>query len=211
MTEAVEVPAFKPDDECRKLHSELRAELLKRELSGSENFDKSVLTLSSAGLGLSISFLKDFVPPETPGVPWMLYLSWGMFTAATLSTMASFLVSGKAIKRQLVLADRGYLQGDWKAFEEKNPWDRLTTRLNVASMLTFLGALVLTTIFIISSLESNRMATGNFKPTGPVLEKRGASVPPMQRPVSAPATAPAAPASAPSGGTSTGNPSGPNK
>lgn len=199
MTDAIEVPAFKPDDECRKLHSELRAELLKRELSGSENFDKSVLTLSSAGLGLSISFLKDFVPPEAPGVPWMLYLSWGMFTVATLSTMASFFVSGKAIKRQLVLADRGYLQGDWKAFEEKNPWDRLTTSLNVTSMFMFLGALLLTTIFIISSLESNRMATGNFKTTGPVLEKKGASVPPMQRPASAPVAAPAPPAPAPSG------------
>ena len=41
-------------------------------LSSSENFDKAVLTFSSAGLALSVGFLKDFVPEE---IFWTLWKS----------------------------------------------------------------------------------------------------------------------------------------
>lgn len=199
-------PAYVPNDECRKLYSEFLAETNKRELSGSENFDKSVLTLSSAGLGLSVSFLKDFAPMNGASPPWMLYTSWAMFTVATLSTMASFLVSGQAMDRQKKVAYRAYMQGDDTAFSERNSWGAWIPRLNFMSAAMFFLALIFTVAFIISNLEGNRMATGNYKvPTSGSLEQRGAPVPTMQRPVPAPVSAPAAPASTPSGGQGNGN------
>jgi hypothetical protein len=42
------------DEERKKLHDSLRDELLKRQLSNSENLDRAILMLSSAGLGLSL-------------------------------------------------------------------------------------------------------------------------------------------------------------
>lgn len=49
MTEPPEV-----SDEIRKVYADHFAEINKREVSGSENFDKAVLTFSSAGLALSV-------------------------------------------------------------------------------------------------------------------------------------------------------------
>jgi hypothetical protein len=197
---------YEPSPEAQKLYADFIGEVNKRELSGSENFDKSVLTLSSAGLALSITFLKDFGPLSSGAFPWMLYASWGMFTIATLSTMVSFQVSGKALNHQKVVARRAYMEGEEKAFDEVGFWSHVLLWLNRTSAVTFVAALSFTIAFIISNLEGNRMATGNYKaPTTGSLEQRGAPVPTMQRPVSPPVAAPAVPASAPSGGPGSGN------
>ena len=50
----------KAKDKAKKQYLEFIAETHKREMAGSDNFDKQVLTLSSAGLGLS----------ESPRVSW---------------------------------------------------------------------------------------------------------------------------------------------
>lgn len=186
---------FVPSEEHRKLYKDYLADLEKRELSAIESFDKSVLTLSSAGLGLSLSFLKDFIGSEVIW-PWALYGSWIMFTLATVSTMASFLFSGKAQQHQKKIAHRGYLEGDDTAFDASNVWNRCTAWVNRTSAVAFFLALALTTLFVILNLEEKRMTDRNQKPAPTTsLVQRGAPVPVMQRPVTSPA--PAQPASAP--------------
>lgn len=199
MTEAK--PPHVPSEDAKKHYWEYTAEVNKRELSGIDNFDKSILTLSSAGLGLSMSFLKDFVGVAVLW-PWFLYLSWAMFGVATLSTMASFMVSGMALEHQKKLAYRGYMCGEDSAFDDPNRWNRITIYLNYASATTFFGALILTITFVIINLEGNRMASGTYKPAASApVEHRGATVPVMQRPASAPAQPVSAPTT-PSGGNS---------
>lgn len=80
-------------DEVRRLYADHLAKINRREVYSSENFDKSVLTFSSAGLALSVGFLKDFVPIAGAHAPWALHLSWFLFTLATCATVTSFLVS----------------------------------------------------------------------------------------------------------------------
>lgn len=186
-----------PSDDAKKHYWEYVAEANKRESSGTDNFDKNILTLSSAGLGLSVSFLKDFVGANVV-FPWFLYASWVTFGIATLNTMASFMVSGKALEYQKDLAYRAYMLGNDAAFETPNGWNKATNYLNWASASSFFLALILTIAFVIINLEENRMALGTYKPTSttPVLQK-GATVPAMQRPASLPASAPAQPISAP--------------
>ena len=60
-------PAITHDDtEVRhKLFKETYDELVKKQISNSENFDRSILTLSTSGLGISLAFIKDFVPLAT--------------------------------------------------------------------------------------------------------------------------------------------------
>lgn len=195
------VPSYVPSDDAKKHYWEYIAETSKRELSGIDNFDKSILTLSSAGLGLSMSFLKDFVGVAVVW-PWFLYVSWGMFGIATLSTMASFMVSGKALEYQKKLAYRGYIRGEDAAFDEPNKWNQITICLNYVSATAFFSALILTIAFVIINLEGNRMASGSYKPaTSSHIEQRGANVPVMQRPASAPSQPASAPTT-PSGGNS---------
>ncbi len=170
-------------DENRKLYNELRAELLKRELAGSDNFDKSVLTLSSAGLGVSLAFLKDF-GLGTVAVPGALYFSWGCFVMATLCTMASFLASMRAQGLQLSLAHRAYLEADDAAFDAPNPWNRWTVWLNHCAAFAFGLALVLTIFVVIYNMEVRRAMTSQTEQL--MTDRRGATVPPLQRPVQPP-------------------------
>lgn len=175
-------------DEIKKLHADFVAEIHKRELSASENFDKSVLTFSSAGLALSIGFLKDFMPIQAASQSWTLYLSWTLFTVATCSTMVSFLVSGQALAEQKKLAFRFYIERNEAAFSEANNWNWVTQGLNYLSGGAFLLALILTVIFISINLEKGstmKQLENNFKTSmsvaTPELLQKGLTVPTMQQ------------------------------
>lgn len=186
------------DDEARrKLHAEYTAEIRKRQLSSSENFDKSVLTLSSGGLALSMGFLKDFISIADARFAWALYTSWVALTVATCCTIVSFLVSLRAHGVAQKAGDRYYIDGDEKAFDELNPWDICTNRLNVLSGASFVSGIVLTTLFVSTNLgEAAAMKISRSTNDGvpvPSMNKisvsgdvqRGAPVPQMT-PISSP-------------------------
>ena len=198
--------ATAPTDEARKLYADHLAEINKREVSSSENFDKSVLTFSSAGLALSVGFLKDFVPIAGAHVPWALYLSWVLFTLATCATIASFLVSSKALNAQKARAHDYYIAGDDQAYARTNRWDTGTTALNYFSAGAFLLAMVLSVLFLSLNLEkgSTMKHTPIQTTAGTVDLTKGLPVPTMQqvqRPPapSTPAQTPPAPAPASTG------------
>lgn len=190
-------------DEIRKVYADHVAEINKREVSSSENFDKAVLTFSSAGLALSVGFLKDFVPIQSASAPWTLYWSWALFTAATCATIISFLVSSKALDAQKRRAHAYYLEGDDDALKRGNVWDRGTRVLNYTSGGAFLLAMVLSVVFISINLEKgSAMKDSNTQHTGGYAEllKKGLTVPTMQqvqRPPVQPASGQTAPAPAP--------------
>ena len=102
-----EEDAAKGEQELRlKLYAEARADLLKRQLSNSENADRAILSVSTAALGFSLAFLKDIVPLQEAVFPNLPYLSWALFTLSIVLTLLSFFSSQKAIDEQLVLAHR---------------------------------------------------------------------------------------------------------
>ena len=51
-------------------------ELSKRDLSNVENLDKAILSLSSAGLGLSLVFIRNVVELAAATHVWLLHISW---------------------------------------------------------------------------------------------------------------------------------------
>ncbi|MDI1245933.1 MAG: hypothetical protein PSV24_11075 [Rhodoferax sp.] len=201
-------------EEVKKLHADFVTEIHKRELSSSENFDKSVLTFSSGGLALSVGFLKDFVPIQTATLPWALYSSWALFTLATCLTMASFLVSSRALADQKKLAYSFYIERDEEAFNRKNSWNFATQFLNYFSGGAFLLAMILTVVFISINLEKGnamKQTANSVNPTSqhtsqPGLLQKGLTVPTLQqvpKPVQATVPASQPVASSPTGPTST--------
>ncbi|MBE0548370.1 MAG: hypothetical protein IH627_12135 [Rubrivivax sp.] len=190
-------------DEIRKVYADHVAEINKREVSSSENFDKAVLTFSSAGLALSVGFLKDFVPIQSATAPWTLYWSWALFTAATCATIISFLVSSQALEAQKGHAYAYYMQGDDDALKRGNAWDRGTRVLNNTSGGSFLIAMVLSVVFISINLETgSAMKDSNTQHSDSSAEllKKGLTVPTMQlvqRPPAQPASGQTTPASTP--------------
>lgn len=142
------------DDERERkdLYSRTREDLLKRNLSNSENLDKAILSLSSGLLGLSLGAIKSVVDLEVAKYLPLLFISWGMFALAIILTLVSFLVSQRAIARQLVLAEAYYLNGDDAAIEARNVWAGATEWLNAFSALAFTVAVISTILFIIPNI-----------------------------------------------------------
>jgi hypothetical protein len=168
------------EEERKKLFSELKAELYKRQLSNAENFDKSILSYSTAGLGFSLAFLKDFLPITSALYGWLLYGSWIFFALAIIVTISSFISSQLGIKKQLSISERYYLKGEENAFSEKNFFALITDYLNNFSGLLFIAAIIFTTVFVSINLErASKMAEKKTVKTVPLHE--GAPIPGLQK------------------------------
>jgi hypothetical protein len=167
------------NDEAKKIYSETRNDLLTRLLSNTEAFDKAVLSLSSAGLGFSLAFIKDIVPVHTINNMNLLYISWGCFSGAIIFTIISFFTSQFAIRIQLGYFEKYYLEGKDEYFNKKNWLSIATEIINIVSALLFITAVILTVKFVTINMGGFNMAdkdnTKIFK-----LEE-GATVPTMQK------------------------------
>ena len=62
-----------------ELFDEFKRKALEDEKSGTENFDKNLLTFSSGALGVSLAFIKDIVPLNKAVWVPCLYISWITF------------------------------------------------------------------------------------------------------------------------------------
>ncbi len=158
---AVADEPFVPDEESWKLFNAHKAEAEKRQLASIDTFDKSILAYSSAGLGLSLTFLKDFVPLWQASYTLLLYISWGLFVLATVLTIFSFLISASAQERSIDDADKCYLRGDVSVLEKKywqNTFIRYSNRFAGAA---FVSALVLSSVFVGVNAEVRRFPSSS--------------------------------------------------
>lgn len=135
-------------DDRTRLYERTRDDLLKRQLSNSENFDKSILTLSTAALAISLTFIRYVVPFKTAVHTWILEASWLLFVGAIVTTLSSFLLSQRAIKTQLVYAERYYLNGKHEFLTRRSLSARLTDLASVVSATLFVLAIIGLVIFV---------------------------------------------------------------
>ena len=129
------------------MYETLKNELYERQLSNSESFDKSILSLSSAGLVISISFIKDIVPIELASGLLYLKMSWVLFCAAIISTILSLMSSQLGIDKQLTIAREYYIEKNDDAISKKNIYSKITNWLNWSSGTAFVCSILLMVIF----------------------------------------------------------------
>ncbi len=141
-------------DERQKLHDTLRDDLFKRQLSNSENLDRAILMLSSAGLGLSLIFVDNLASVDKADCMCLLYFSWALFGSAILSTLVSFFISQQGIKKQLEMNRQYYLGRKEEVINQKNEWAIATERLNYVSALTYIFAAFFLVLFIALNLDT---------------------------------------------------------
>ena len=141
------------DAERQRLHDELRDELFRCQLSNSQILDKSILSLSSAGLGFSLVFIKNVVSPDKVSHLWLLYCSWGVFILAIVCTLVSFLTSQCGIKKQLDINKEYYLEDNEKALDQTNLPAQITTILSYVSVILYITAVSLTVGFIALNIK----------------------------------------------------------
>ena len=131
-------------------YAEERKEILKRNLSNTMLFDKAILTLSSAGLGFSLAFIRKGVLLGESTQLHLTSISWWLFSIAIASTLISFITSNHGLAEQL----RSY---ENNSDNPKNP-NRITTFLRYVSLVCYLLAIFFVILFTMLSLNTNHIS-----------------------------------------------------
>jgi hypothetical protein len=133
--------------------------------SGSDEFDKSILTYSSAGLGISLVFIKDIVPLAKAVGLMLLYASWVAFGVAILVTVFSFQLSMMAQEKHLEHLRRYYLDRQPEYLNASNKFALWVGHFKWVSGLCFVLAMAGTIVFSIWNLsEAKYMSTNKSNP-----------------------------------------------
>jgi len=200
-------------NEQLKVLEEFKAEILKRQLSNAENLDKAMLSLASAGLGLSVAFLKELVTHARADRLWLLYASWGLFFVTIVFTLLSYGSSQLGLSRQLFYAKKVLRDEDKTYRDKRNVFAIATNILTYGAGVVFLLAIT-STIWFLFSVDVKGVLPMSPNQAGapvapPVIEppplklpkdpplklpKKGAPIPAIPDPAPAtPATEPAPP------------------
>ena len=171
-----------PEDQkvADTLFDKFRDDLLKRELSNTENYDKAILTLSSASLGFSLTAVKFIVPITTAIHKWLLISGWFLLVLSVIFSLAAYLISNKAILIQLENAREYYKKGIEDAFTKKNIFISLNSFLNQATGLMLAVAITIIVVFISINLTSGDIEMSKNK-TSEAYIKKSANIPNMEQ------------------------------
>lgn len=140
-------------EERRTLHGEYRKDLLARQLSNSENFDRSILSLSSGILAVSVAFVRGSTAPQALQHTALLSTSWVAFAVAIVFTLASFVTSQKAIEKHLEFAAQYYLQNQDDALGRNSGFRTATSWLGGLAGISFVVGIGFTIAFAILNLR----------------------------------------------------------
>lgn len=167
--------------ENQRIYERMRDELIISQRSNSDNFDKAILSLSSAALGLTLTFISNLIDLSNAQFLIILYLSWFFFILAIISTLISFLVSQKGFSIQLDMAEKIYLDDEKVDDKKINFISRWVNGLNIFSAIIFILALILLTLFSITNISKGAVKMNKPKQTKPVILAEGKPVNKLQK------------------------------
>lgn len=132
----------------QELFAKYREHMLTLLQSNSENYDKSILSLSSGFLALSLSFIKDIVPLSESNCIIILKISWFLFVISIIFTISSFIFSKYGAKKAIAYSEKYYFE-DIDEYRTKKNWPSIiNTWLNNISGIIFICAVIMTVIFV---------------------------------------------------------------
>lgn len=177
--------AAEPIDKNRReeLYAETRRDLLARQMSNSEKFDGAVLTLSTAALGFTLTFVKGIAMAGEKNVSHIfgngfLIGLWVLFGTAIMATMSSFICSQLAIKKQLEYAEEYYLKDKPEYLNKRNTLARVTEILNYCAAGFFAVGMAGTVLFVGFHLYVRRPQMADVETDKPLI--KGQPIPKMQ-------------------------------
>ena len=124
--------------------------------SGSDSFDKSMLTLSSGALGVSLAFIKDIVPLGQAVWRGLLVTSWIVFAVCILTTVMSFKLSIVALKKRRDLLDEMLrTQNPELQVLQDSGWNKAVSACNSTALVLFVLGLACSMIFIVRNMSGS--------------------------------------------------------
>jgi hypothetical protein len=160
---------------AEELHDEYRKKVWEDTKSGTENFDKYLLTFSSGALGLSLAFIKDVAPiGHAVWIP-SLFASWLAFLLCILVTLISFRISILALEAMVPHLNDFYLNSNAEAFD-KHRQNWLTKAVEWcawAGIILFVCGVFFTMMFVYANIrEAKRMNAKEDSKTAPIRVER---------------------------------------
>lgn len=146
----------KPESESDSLYDEHRRQAWADIQSSTDSFDQSLLTLSSAALGISLVFIKEIVPFENAVWLWLLYTSWSCFSACIIVTIMSFQVSITAQNAYLKSLFHYYKEHDSTHFNKRTRSGKTLRVMTWCAAALFFAGLVTTLVFCIYNVTEVR-------------------------------------------------------
>lgn len=128
-----------------------------------EQFDKSILFVSSGALGLSITFLDKLVKLESAAFLLLLAISWGAFVVTIFLFTVAHYISKQAANKAI----RNYYIDQERCEKPRDRWVKYSNKTMIVTLLIGLSTLI---AFILLNLKYNEQEP---KPgQGPVTEQR---------------------------------------
>jgi len=126
-----------------------REHLIQAQQKSIEAYDKSLLSLSGGGLGVSIAFIKDIVGPAPIEKTCLLIVAWAFWIGTMSLTLASFYVSHLALQKTIRQVDEGKIHAE----RPGGTWTTVTIVLNIISGVLFLLGLLFIVIFASNNMR----------------------------------------------------------
>lgn len=134
--------------EYYEYYSKHRESLLELRTQQYSSFDKYLLSLSSATIGISLFFLKDIVQSKEIVGAYLLYWSWALLSLSMLTILLSFLIASSSIEKEIENWDAQYMSnGNVDDSLQKNALAGLTKALNWIACFALVFGVVLLCLF----------------------------------------------------------------
>ena len=134
--------------------------LVRLEQDSAKTFDKAVLLLGGGTLGLSLTFLKDFVGELQ--CTFFLIFSWVVIILSLFIILLSPLLSMKASQEQRLINEE-YYSNETIEKPRKNTYSKWTARSNFWSAILLIAGIVSFVIFVFNNFDQNNMKTEGKK------------------------------------------------
>jgi len=125
-------------------HTEYRNLLQELEMKAQEQYDKTVLMLSTGALSISFVFIKDIVKLNKITSTDLLVASWTCWAFSVSCVLISFYTSKQAMSKAIDDLDNNV--------EERNKSNTATSILNILSGAFFVLGLIFIIIFVKKNL-----------------------------------------------------------
>lgn len=135
------------------MYKEYRTDLLSRQLSNQQNYDKAIMTLSSAGFAISVTAVQ-FMITQNQSVDYHLIIySWWLFFSTIVNSLLAYVVSNAAINKEIDNARDYYIEHYVDALSNRTVLSKINEILNLSSGITFLLAIFFTIKFFTQMLQ----------------------------------------------------------
>ncbi|HEV2110835.1 MAG TPA: hypothetical protein VGT99_05725 [Gammaproteobacteria bacterium] len=184
-----------------------RQETLDNQRSNAEAYDRALLTLSSAFLALSVSFLRDEFKDYVISWPILLFCSWLLFALTIVATIFGYIYAQRTTDYKLATLQEFFqepinLDTRERINNEISRRGKVERRTNEFSGVVFVLAVILTIVFVIVNASGELTMTqqngnqdhdiGRSSPSAPFPSRPTVPAP---QPITTPAPKPSAPTS----------------